>query len=280
VPFPALDAYLAQLSDPSRPRSSLWLNDHGQLEGRFFNVALTSAFQPVCQVGNGRLIGHEAVVRSVVPDNAGMSLWRLLDQTASDDESVELDRLCRMLHAINFFRQPAAQDADLLLSVHNRLLSAVSSNHGYAFRRILDALELPLGRVVLQLPSVNLQQRWLLNYVMDNYRRNGFRMALNLDTPEQADELVGRIPLAAIKVDVQAIVDDDALAKLLTVTHQNGAQLIVKRVETAAALAQLARVAGALGLPIHAQGVLVHGHESVLAGTGLAKVAPGASALR
>jgi hypothetical protein len=50
-----------------------------------------------------------------------------------------------MLHAINFFRQ-AGQARRLYLNVHDRLLSAVSSNHGHAFRRILDALELPLER--------------------------------------------------------------------------------------------------------------------------------------
>ena len=105
----------------------------------------------------------------------GLSLWRLLDHAASDDESVELDRLCRMLHAINFFRQNEAEQADLYLNVHDRLLSAVSSNHGHAFQRILDALGLPIERIVLQLPTVTTNQSWLLNYVADNYRRNGFR---------------------------------------------------------------------------------------------------------
>jgi hypothetical protein len=60
--------------------------------------------------------------------------------------------------------------------VHARLLAAVNNNHGVAYRRILAALELPHERIVLQLPVVTPNQRWLLNYVLDNYRRNGFRL--------------------------------------------------------------------------------------------------------
>lgn len=73
----------------------------------------------------------------------------------SDDESMELDRLCRTLHAMIFFRQEAAETADLYLSVHDRLPSAVSSNHGYAFRRIFSALELTIRQIALQLPPVS-----------------------------------------------------------------------------------------------------------------------------
>ena len=258
MPFPALNAYLAQLSDPARAGSSLWLNAHGQAEGRFFNCTLTSAFHPICAVANGTAGAYEAVVRNVEEADAGLSLWRLLDHAASDDESVELDRLCRMLHAINFFRQPAANDADLFLSVHNRLLSSVSSNHGYAFRRILNALELPVERVVLQLPNASANQRWMLNYVTDNYRRNGMRMALNLETPAQAGELIALTRPAAIKIAAGAIGDDDTLGRLLGVTHERGVQLVVKHVDSAQSLARLERVAGALGLPVLAQGAAVH----------------------
>jgi len=112
---------------------------------------MSSAFQPIRQLDSQAVQAYEGLARSVSAQDLGLSLWKLLDHAASDDESIELDRLCRMLHAINFFRQAGDSAADLYLNVHDRLLSAVSSNHGHAFRRILDALELPLERVVLQL---------------------------------------------------------------------------------------------------------------------------------
>jgi EAL domain-containing protein (putative c-di-GMP-specific phosphodiesterase class I) len=254
VPSPALNAYLAQLSDPSRPGSSLWLNREGQAEGRFFNCVLTSAFQPIWQLGAEHSGAYEAVVRNVDADDAGLPLWRLLDNAASDDESVELDRLCRMLHAINFFRQRAADGAELFLSVHQRLLSSVSSNHGHAFRRILDALELPAQRVILQLPQVSAQQRWLLGYVTDNYKGNGFRIALTAGAPSDVPALTARTGIAVIKIDAAAIGDDESLARLLVQTSERGARLVVKQVDAARTLARLHAVSTALGLPIHAQG--------------------------
>ena len=274
MPFTALHAYLAQLSDPARPGSSLWLNEQGQAEGQFFNCVLTSAFQPICQVGGGAPAAYEAVVRNVAAGDAGLLLWRLLDHAASDDESIELDRLCRMLHAINFFRQPAAADADLFLSVHNRLLSSVSSNHGYAFKRILDALELPTSQVVLQLPRVSGHQRWLLSYVTDNYKSNGFRMALTINTPGEAPELIARTRIAALNIDADAIGDDDALARLLALTAEHGTRLVVRRVETAQALVRLEAVSATLGLTVFAQGAALHaGGDASLAEAG-AKVRP------
>jgi EAL domain-containing protein (putative c-di-GMP-specific phosphodiesterase class I) len=254
VSYPALNAYLARLSDPAATPASLWLGAQGQAEGRFFNCTLTSAFQPVIDVASGAVHAYEAVARNASAEDDSASLWRQLDHAASDDESVELDRLCRMLHAINFFRQAEGGDADLYLSVHDRLLSAVSINHGHAFRRILDALGLPVERVVLQLPAVGPNQRWLLGYVTDNYKRNGFRMALNLGSPSRAAELLTQVRPAAIKIDAQDVGDDYTLARLVTEVHRHGVRLIVKKVQTTQALGQLTRVTNALGIPVHAQG--------------------------
>ncbi|SHG64648.1 EAL domain-containing protein [Massilia sp. CF038] len=273
--YPALIAYLARLSDPTGAPSTLWLNPQGQAEGRFFNCTLTSAFQPVRDVASGELRAYEAVARNAEPADESPSLWRQLDHAASDDESVELDRLCRMLHAINFFRQADGKQTDLYLSVHDRLLSAVSINHGHAFRRILDALGLPADRVVLQLPAVSPNQRWLLNYVTDNYKRNGFRMALNLTAPERATELLTQVQPAALRIDADKVSDDDTLARLITLAHKHEVNLIVRKVQTLETIGQLVRISGALGLPVQAQGyAIAPPRESIIGDALLQKNTP------
>ena len=69
---------------------------------------------------------------------------------AADDASlVSLDRLSRLVHAINYFA--ADGDRKLVLNVHNRLLAAVADDHGAAFRRALQSLGLPLDRFVIQM---------------------------------------------------------------------------------------------------------------------------------
>lgn len=264
MPFPALNDYLQRLSAPSPAPGTVWLNADGQAEGRFFNSILTSAFQPIRTVDGAGLAGFEGLARGVSAA-AGLSLWRLLDHAASDDESVELDRLCRMLHAINFFRQPEAEGADLYLSVHDRLLSAVSSNHGYAFRRILAALGLPREQIVLQLPAVSTSRRWLLNYVADNYRRNGFRLALNVGTPAEAVDVLGQVRPAAVKFDARALQDDAGLERLLLLAHAGSAKLIVRRGEAQASLAMLKRASANTGVPVYVQGGLIGAPQAELA---------------
>lgn len=254
--FPVLDEYLAGLSRAPGGAGSVWVDADGRAQGRYFNSTLTSAFQAVRAVGSGAVTGYEGFVRSYAENDPGLSLWKLLDHAANDDESIELDRLCRMLHAINFFRQPQSAGKDLLLSVHARLLAAVDSNHGAAFMRILTRLGLPKEKVVLQLPAVSEQQNWLLGYVSDNYRRNGFRFAVNAADAVEAAQLLDRIRPDILKVDAREVPDHAAVAALVERCGAQKVQVIFKRVENGVTFATLADAAAATGTPVFAQGYL------------------------
>jgi EAL domain-containing protein (putative c-di-GMP-specific phosphodiesterase class I) len=276
--FPILQKYLTRLSDATGAASSIWLDHEGKAQGRFFNCTMSSAFQPIRQVDTGAVRAYEGVARSVSAQDKGLSLWKLLDHAASDDESIELDRLCRMLHAINFFRQ--ADDAvggndgaaDLYLNVHDRLLSAVSSNHGHAFRRILDALELPLSRVVLQLPVATPQQGWLLNYVSDNYRRNGFRFAVNVDSAADAIAVLDRLRPDVFKLDTRVLHDTTGLLELLHRAQDANVAVVFKRIETASSLQTLRELGATAGVSLMGQGYLLDEPRASLLGASLPDV--------
>jgi EAL domain-containing protein (putative c-di-GMP-specific phosphodiesterase class I) len=253
MPFPALEKYLSRLP-ATQADTSVWLDAQGRAQGRFFNATLTSAFQPIRRLDTCEIVGYEGFARSYAAGDQGLSVWKLLDQAANDDESVELDRLCRMLHAINFFRQSAAGGTDLFLSVHARLLAAVGSNHGIAFGRILKVLDLPQERVVLQLPAVIERQGWLLNYVADNYRRNGFRIAINASNANEALGLLDRVRPDVVKVDARYLSHEAAIARLLEVCGMGNIRVIFKRVENANVLDALRQLGADAGQPICAQG--------------------------
>lgn len=257
--YPVLQQYLARLSGAASPTSSIGLDAEGRAQGRFFNCNMTSSFQPIRQLASGAIHGYEGLARSVAPADQGLSLWRLLDHAASDDESVELDRLCRMLHAINFFRQEPDGSSALYLNVHDRLLSAVSSNHGHAFHRILDALGLPVARIVLQLPAVTEQQGWLLQYVSDNYRRNGFSYAVTAASAADGLALLERVRPAVIKLDARVLGAGAGhdLEALLRASQAAGVDVIVKRVDTPQALATLRQLAAGSEPALLAQGFLL-----------------------
>ena len=258
--FPVLQKYLARLSDATGAATSIWLDHEGKAQGRFFNCTMSSAFQAIRQLETGAVHAYEGLARSVSAQDMGLSLWKLLDHAASDDESIELDRLCRMLPSINFFRQADTAPnagADLYLNVHDRLLSAVSSNHGHAFRRILDALELPLARIVLQLPAATPQQGWLLNYVSDNYRRNGFRFAVNVVGAQDGLQVLDRLRPDVFKIDARESHDTENLLTLLRRSAEANVAVLFKRVETPQTLTMLRRLGEAAGVPLLAQGYLL-----------------------
>ncbi len=254
--YQALNTYLARLSKGAAATSPVWLDEQGRAAGRFFNTSLTSAFQPVRSFDEGQVIACEAFARSHSAVDDGLHLWKLLDQAASDDESVELDRLCRMLHAINYYRQVGDDAPELHLSVHARLLAAVNNNHGVAYRRILAALELPHERIVLQLPVVTPNQRWLLNYVLDNYRRNGFRLGVSANSPLEALGLLDKVRPDLIKVDARELADPDSVALLLLRAAEQGVRIFFKRIESAEVFQRLQEYGQALAQPIRAQGYL------------------------
>ncbi|WP_050462683.1 EAL domain-containing protein [Herbaspirillum autotrophicum] len=252
----ALENYLARLNSSVQAQSRVWLDAEGRAQGKYFNTTLTSAFQPVRLFGAGHIIAYEGFARSYSESDSGLHLWKLLDHAASDDESVELDRLCRMLHAINFYRQPQAAAVDLHLNVHARLLAAVGSNHGIAFRRILNLLELPHEKIVLQMPVVTQNQGWLLNYVLDNYRRNGFRLGISAVDARDALHLLEKVKPDMIKVDARELSDEASTATLLRRTLELGIQVAFKRVENPAVFASLQQLALGSGQTLHAQGYL------------------------
>jgi EAL domain-containing protein (putative c-di-GMP-specific phosphodiesterase class I) len=252
--YPALDNYIARLHDSPQPEIRVWKDAEGRAQGRYFNSTLTSAFQSIRRLDTQEAIGYEGFIRSYSPSDDGLSIWKLLDLAANDDESIELDRLCRMLHSINFFRQTLADDKTLYVSVHTRLLAAVDGNHGAAFGRILRMLDLPQKNVVLQLPAIVEKQGWLLNYVADNYRRNGFRIAINAADAKEALDLLRRVRADGVKVDGREIADGDAVQRLAELCHAENVQLIFKRVETARTVELLQSVQQRSGSLMHAQG--------------------------
>ncbi|MCG2584354.1 EAL domain-containing protein [Massilia sp. TS11] len=263
---PILQAYLERLANAAGTNSSLWRAPDGVTQGRFFKATLTSAFQPIRSFDGGKLLGFDALVRSGPDGAAGLSPFKLLDGAASEEESIHLDRLCRTLHAINFFRQADEQSGELYLRVHDRLLAAVDSNHGYAFLRILQALELPIHRIVLALPATSPTQAWLLNYVADNYRRNGFRLAVQAASIAGAADAVERIRPAAIKLDASIVSDPLALRDLILACRSNAARLIVKRVESLATLDQLALAAEGAETSVAVQGFAIGAANAELLG--------------
>ncbi|HEX8958070.1 MAG TPA: EAL domain-containing protein [Burkholderiaceae bacterium] len=250
-----LDAYLERLHQTASD-ASIWSGKQGKVVGRFFRATLTSAFQAIREIDSARIVAFEGYVRNDAEGDAGLSPWKVLDQAAGDSDSIALDRLSRVLHAVNFFRQPGSAGRDLFLSVDARLLSGVGSNHGMAFLQVLRRLELPQERIVLQLPAVAEEENWLLNYVADNYRRNGFRLAVRANDLRHAGHLLDHVLPDVIKLDARCAAQGTEARALLRDAAARGARLVFNKVDSRAVATPLAQLADLAGQAVCGQGFL------------------------
>ncbi len=249
----AFTQYLNRLPQQPSTGTRLWKDDMGCVQGSFFNSTLTSSFQPIRLLQSRRIVGVEAFARGVTPDN-GLSVWRLLNNAASNDESIELDRLCRLVHTINYFRQHPLPQWSLYLNVHERLLAAVAGNHGELFRRVLDSLQLPYQRLVLQLPAVSSRQGWALLQVVESYRRHGFRFSVQARSLSDAGDLLDTVQPSILRVNASDATDYAAVLDLLKRAEKKNVLVIFQQLERSEEYLRLQRLAYSQRLPLYIQG--------------------------
>lgn len=253
--YPLLQNYLAQLQHDFR-HSQLSADSQGRVVGRFYHASLSSVYQPIRHASDLSIHAYEASTRGH-SGAQGLLVERLLEQSASDEESIELDRLSRLIHTLNFFRQNPSQTTRLILNVHNRLLAAVESGHGRAFLRILQVLGVPQQQVVLQLPAISASQTWVLQHVADNYQRNGFQVALQAHNLAQAHEFLSKLRPAWLVLPAHALTTPDlaGLSALLAHSQQQQSQVLINAINDQASWDKL-RVLAEQSQALHLQGNL------------------------
>jgi len=229
-----------------QPGLSLRRDANGAVVGRFFAAELTSVYQPVVALegeSGMRRVGREALVRSHAGGGAGLSPWGLFSMVADDDALVGLDRLCRTLHTLN---DPLAEARDecLFLNVHGRLLAAVTEDHGRAFRRILDLLGRPSINVVIETPESACADPQLLAFVLSNYRLNGFKVAVNVNSVGELEKLFGELRPNFVKIDSRRLRREE-FAAFAELAAAHGALPVFTRVERAELRAEVAALDGA-----------------------------------
>lgn len=204
----------------------------GTTIGRYLRMDIASVFQPLIDGASGALVGNEAFVRAHGLGDLSLTPWGLFSLADRGRGLVALDRLCRIVHARNFQRVPAAPGL-LFVNVHGRLLEAVAEDHGRTFRQLLDLMEFPLARVVIEIPHTANDDRRLLALALTNYRRNGFQTAINVATADELPALLRVVQTDYAKVDARGIGFPTQMEVAAELALRSGVKLVCTRVETA-----------------------------------------------
>lgn len=153
----------------------LGLDERG-VYGRFFKCELRSVFH-TRQLGTAALTCAE--LEATGPDGEPFAGTKLFTLAAGADGLLKLDRLCRLIHALNHFLVNE-RPAPLVLTIHPRLFDYVKAAHGRTFARMLSHFELSPGDIVLSLPAD------LPRAVLDSYLGEGFAVHATPSPPATA----------------------------------------------------------------------------------------------
>lgn len=216
-------------------------SEDGWVIGHFFNNRLSSVFQPVLDVNGRQVIGHAAYIRPGADHANVLSPWGIFALAAEDTLLVNLDRLCRTVHAINYF-STASGLGNLFVSVQPRLLESVKDDHGRAFAEVLDLIGVATSRVVIEIPAeVNRDWR-LLRHVISNYRSRGYRIAANHSgASDNWMAELGSLYPDIVRQEASALLQHASSYPLLETVHRFGAALLVRDIETSQQMAAAIR---------------------------------------
>ena len=226
------------------PGSGLQLATTGgrsQIVGKFYGATIDTLFQPWRRPADGTIVAVEAYARSKSRASVGMSPWQTFADAAVDDDLVMLDRLCRTVHALNFFgpvdtRRKVSAPVPLVLNVDARLLHAVPERHGEFFGKVLALLGVSPERIVIDIRTHQLLDLTRLRQILASYRRHGFSVAVNADGMIHARSLADLLVPDTLMLDALQFTPE-RLARHAASLVKAGVHVAVKHIETAGQLA-------------------------------------------
>jgi EAL domain-containing protein (putative c-di-GMP-specific phosphodiesterase class I) len=165
---------------------------NGRVESHFGGDRLATEFHPIRRAGRPSLVvGHDATVYSVQPGTSQDAVEKVF-QAADVSGAVNLDRLCRTVHMLNYL--PVAHESGyLFLHVHPRHILGVKSDHGAYFEEVIFRCGLSPRRVVVTVPfkPVYDQQFTRLQEGLKNYQNRGYATAIKFEE-QTAETLMER----------------------------------------------------------------------------------------
>lgn len=166
-----------------------FIQQEGLVSGRFGAVRISSVFSPVRQLGNHQSqVGH--IAKIAVMDTQFLPIRVIETEQALTDAIhnpvdfmavVNLDRLCRIVHILNYLAISRPHDC-LFLDVDPRHILGVEGNHGVYFEEVILKCGLATQNVVISMVVNDFYAPYFpqIRYGLENYRRRGYPIALNI----------------------------------------------------------------------------------------------------
>lgn len=251
MPIDDILAYFARLraSDNSGPPALLF--DGQGVSGCYRDLRLRSVFQPIFSADQQQAVAHEALLRIRGPQQENIPPNIAFARLEAGVEAVYFDRLCRIVHALNFANQ-AHPGADLFVNISGQHLLSISGGHGETFEHLLHLCGLKPSQIILEIIEAGVDDVQHLMAAAAAYRRRGYRIAIDDFGCEHSNfDRLWRLEPDIVKLDRSLLVEGirnprarRILPKLIDIVHDLGARVVCEGIETHEQCA-LARDAGA-----------------------------------
>lgn len=259
---------------PSITDHALCFDDLGAI-GCYDGLRLHSMFQPILHAGSLHPFAYEALLRVKDLRGGSYSPQQLFDRSMKPEEIIYLDRLCRVVHTVNFVTQQADLDPDLALFLNldgRHLLSVANGGHGLTFLKLLEHCGIRPQQIVLEIVESLVADSAHLTDALGHYQKLGYRIAIDdFGSRESNFDRLWILSPDIIKIDrslvTQSAINPRArkvLPKLVQIIHELGANVVCEGIETAEQHV-IADDAGADYLQgfhfAHPSAVLYNGHD-------------------
>jgi EAL domain-containing protein (putative c-di-GMP-specific phosphodiesterase class I) len=218
---------------------ALQFDDHGAI-GCYDGLRLYSVFQPILHAVDLKPFAYEALLRVRSLNGELLGPQDLFKRTEVSEEILYLDRLCRVIHSVNFFSQNPDRNLTLFLNVDGRhLLNVANGGHGRTFQSLLEFCGLRPQQVVLEIVESLVADSTHLIEALESYQKLGYRIAIDdFGSRESNFDRLWNLSPDIVKLDrslvVQSVVNTRArrvLPKLVEIIHELGATVVCEGIE-------------------------------------------------
>ncbi len=209
--------------------------------GCYDGLRLFSVFQPILNAHDQSPFAYEALLRVQERSGRFISPQDVFSRPDVSEEIIYLDRLCRVVHAVNLFTQSPDPKEALFLNVDGRhLLNVSNGGHGRIFQELLEHCGIKPQQVVLEIVESLVADSNRLRDAIASYQKLGYRIAIDdFGSRESNFDRLWNLSPDIVKLDrslvTQSVVNPRArrvLPKLVEILHDLGATVVCEGIET------------------------------------------------
>ncbi|KKM87965.1 hypothetical protein LCGC14_1263560 [marine sediment metagenome] len=211
------------------------INEHTEF---FQDLTLSSAFQPIISIAHRRAVGFEGLLRAKDHNDNDYPPLTVLQLPANTAEHLELDRLCRQLHANNFSKQNNA-DKWLFLNLNTQCLVMEKPDIGF-MQILFEKTGLQANQIVIEILESEIDDRDYLLKIIAHFRQLGCLIAIddfgaghsNFDRIWELQPDIVKIDRSLIKRAAQSAKVERMLSGIISLIHEAGSLVIIEGIET------------------------------------------------